>query len=762
VLAGSGHGGGVNDNFGGVQQPAVAVGSGGAPFVAWADGYRGIYARTWNGSQWVDFGGAELIYSSQNATAPSIALTPDNRPVVAWMEQVTGAGQPFEVKLLRWSGTSWDALGGDPAVSGYVDGISESPAVAVDPSGNPIVVWDDDINTATRRLFLKQWNGAAWVELGGSATAGGISGGVSNASHGALALDSTGNPTVAWCKDVGGGVLLRQWNPAGPSWDEVAGSATGTGLSPGAGDWPSITVDASGKPTVAWQEGADAAGVIYLKRWNGSAWVELGGSATGTGLSASASPCTRPTLTEDASGNPIVLFEEEIYTGYGHIHARHWTGSTWEDWGVPPGNPYGRDSLTRASAIAFGSSGPATAVWSDGGSVFLRTTTGSVWNELGTTTPNAGGLSQTPDSVSMFPGLDMDASGNPYVAWLEQTPSSGLRIYARYWDGSAWSELGGSASGTGISSSASYTFNPVRLVLDASKHPTVAWSAGSSSVYLRSWNGSAWVELGGSDTAGGISGATSGDSPALALGPTGLPTVAWQLNNGGAYGVYLKQWSGTAWVELGGSGSGTGLATQSAPQKPPNVALDSNGYPTVFWSQYPSGMYLKHWTGSAWTELGGSASGGGIGTAAYISKAAVVLDSSGNPTVAWTAGPVFVKRWNGTSWVELAGSGSGLGISGSTGGGGLEPELALDAAGNPIVAWTGLPPSGQEEVYVRRWDGTQWVDLGVHSSTGGGVSNAAGQSFRPSMVRRGGFVGVAWEDWGEGGFDICFRRIAAP
>ena len=55
----------------------------------------------------------------------------------------------------------------------------------------------------------------------------------------------------------------------------------------------------------------------------------------------------------------------------------------------------------------------------------------------------------------------------------------------------------------------------------------------------------------------------------------------------------------------------------------------------------------------------------------------------------------------------------------------MSPSLALDDAGEPVVAWMDRA-SGFWEIYVKRFDGASWVEVGAGSASGGGISAAAG------------------------------------
>ena len=93
--------------------------------------------------------------------------------------------------------------------------------------------------------------------------------------------------------------------------------------------------------------------------------------------------------------------------------------------------------------------------------------------------------------------------------------------------------------------------------------------------------------------------------------------------------------------------------------------------------------------------------------------------------------------------------------------GALPPSLALDASNNPIVAWQD-DASGNSEVYVRRYDGQGWSEMGPGSASGGGVSNSGSASTGPTLGYRAGLCRVAWMDAGPTSMDIYVRGIADP
>ena len=392
------------------------------------------------------------------------------------------------------------------------------------------------------------------------------------------------------------------------------------------------------------------------------------------------------------------------------------------------------------------------------------------WDEVGPGAASGGGLSTT-SGRSDSPSQAMSPDGAPVVAW-DDDRGDGEEIYIRRWNGSTWAEIGnGSATGGGISSTPGASTSP-SLVVASDGSPLVAWetSAGADyEIYLRRWNGSAWVAMGGSASGGGISNNNAGSyAPSLVVDAGGAPIVAWYDAGDGDWEIYVRRWNGSSWVEMGdNSAAGGGISNNSGSSRLPSLAVGPDGVPIIAWEDDSSGnleIYVRRWNGSAWVEMGsGSAAGGGVSNNAGASqKPRVVIAPDNTPLIAWddaTSGDaeIYVRRWNGSAWVEMgSGSASGGGISNNAGNS-YTPSPVISANGTPIIAWHDNSSSNWE-AYVRRWNGLTWVEMDSGSAAGGGISNNAGNSYTPSLaVAPDGRVFVVWADATAGNYEIYAR-----
>ena len=103
---------------------------------------------------------------------------------------------------------------------------------------------------------------------------------------------------------------------------------------------------------------------------------------------------------------------------------------------------------------------------------------------------------------------------------------------------------------------------------------------------------------------------------------------------------------------------------------------------------------------------------------------------------------IYIKRWDGDSWEEMgAGSASGGGISATTGDS-WRPALILDENGYPVVAWEDNTSTIRLEVYAKRWDGDSWEVVTTGSASDGGIYNGPSGAASNSTGR----LIIAWDN----------------
>jgi len=308
------------------------------------------------------------------------------------------------------------------------------------------------------------------------------------------------------------------------------------------------------------------------------------------------------------------------------------------------------------------------------------------------------------------PVIQVDASGRPVVAFTERvngTPVGGVtpfeqQVFVKRWNGSQWTVLGGK-----LNSGNNDTAGRVRLALDASGNPVVAWTERNKTsladeAHVKRWTGTVWQDLGGPLNAlivtafdadaytGGIVVDGSG-APVLALAALVAPQ---QFN------TELRRWNGSAWLRLGD-------ALLSA--YPYDLTIDpADGQPGVLWKDWVGSLYVSKWTGSARSGYGGIASIYGPGVP---SAASLAFRAGSVPVVAYQYNPGFgqtvaVVSHDGSSWSTLI-----PGVPIEPGGTSTAaPRVLVDRADNAVVVATATMPWGG--LTVKKALASQWKRMG--------------------------------------------------
>lgn len=346
------------------RNQALAVPPRGPPTVAWAQEGR-LCAARWDGRTWQPLGQAASApcgtVANDYANGLTLALDASGRPVLSW-RNASG------VSVSRWDGSAWQPVGGGIPVSAL--GLAARPAMALDAAGNPVVAWEAS-NGSTIDLYVSRWNGSAWQAMGSalSATAGQFTW----ADSPSLAVDGQGRTVVAWQELASGGgqrVHVRRWS--GDSW-QALGSALSVSTSTSANaERPSLKMDGQNRPVVAWSETLSGASSIHVRRWDGSAWVAIGGALNATPAGGTPS-ATQPSLGLEPNGNPVVAWEEADASGVHHVHVRRWdaANTAWKVLGDALGAGASSSDVL-FPALAVDEIGRPHVAWGEGSSVLVR------------------------------------------------------------------------------------------------------------------------------------------------------------------------------------------------------------------------------------------------------------------------------------------------------------------------------------------------------------------------------------------------------
>jgi PKD domain/Carboxypeptidase regulatory-like domain/Bacterial Ig-like domain len=338
--------------------PSMALGTDGQPFVAFvasanpSSSLTDLYVRHFEGSSWKDVGtplsavtGPGVFgYDQSGAGCPAIAVDGSSNPVVIWQEltednQTTYA---YYVRRFNPNTASWEALG---ANGGKLPDFSYSacaspPSIRIDSSGRPVVAY-----TGFSGLLVKRFDGTNWVGLGPD-----------DGNLGRLdfqgfnfVLNSADNPVLIG-NEQNGFAVVKRFNSVSSLWENIgpyAGKLRAAGLTLST---PKLVIDASGNPLVAGTVSVPYGDSVTTQditafRFNGIDWQELGARAANYGVDVG----QIATVAFDQDANPVMAYIGSTGDNYG-LYVKRFNGSSW----LGVGTSTGKVGVSAISSLGLG------------------------------------------------------------------------------------------------------------------------------------------------------------------------------------------------------------------------------------------------------------------------------------------------------------------------------------------------------------------------------------------------------------------------
>ncbi|MDX6649005.1 MAG: hypothetical protein QOJ97_956 [Solirubrobacteraceae bacterium] len=347
------------------------------------------------------------------------------------------------------------------------------------------------------------------------------------------------------------------------------------------------------------------------------------------------------------------------------------------------------------------------------------------WGRIAALSALVGLLAAAPAAGSFRPvggSLNFDASkavreasiatigGVPQVAFNEDQNGGFSLLRVRKLDGADWAQVGGALSTAGIS-----TRSPSLANIDGAPWVTATeFVGGDYQTFVTRFDGTNWVRIGGSLNVSATQSSLDPDIVAVfgqvVFGPS-TPYVAFGEFDNSRYALHVKRWTGTAWEAVGSTlNQNAGYTAQGMSLV--NLAGRFGGTPYVAWretgqaTQTLPKLYVAVLSGSSWSVLGGALNTNNSGSPSL----AIV---QGTPWVAWTedngiARQLRVKRWDSTAsaWVQVGAASLNVDPTSEAD----SPEL-VNSGGSAYVSFTEQKNFFYRS-YVKRFDGTNWVQVG--------------------------------------------------
>lgn len=749
-------------------------------------------------------------YTTNNQLNPSVAMDSNGDFVVTW--QSTGSPgndnvyNSIQARLFNSSGTP---LATQFQVNSFTNGTQNNPSVAMDSDGDFVVVWQSDGAAGDASYYSVQ--GARFnsvgVLQGSQFQANTLT--TNDQELPAVAMDSSGNFVVVWESQGSSGsdnsfrsIQRRRYNSGGTALDaaEIQVNAYTTNRQ----NRPAVAMDSDGDFVVAWESylgnGGDPYYSIQAQRFNSNGTAQNGQFQVN---SYTTNYQYRPAVGMDSDGDFVIVWDSSGSNGSDNSNTSI-QGRVFSDTGLSVLSEFQVNQYTTS-----GQTRPAVAVDSDGDFIVAWQSNGSAGGDTASYSIQAQQLDfgQIDHQANNYttgnqsqPAVASDGDGDFVIVWQSDgsvgNDNDGLSIQARLYDGNGlpkgWQFQVNSyttgnqfapavamdndgdfvvvwqSNGSGFSDTASYSIQAQRFnslgtpqgsqfevnttyTTNAQRNPDVSldytgnfvivWESGGSpntdsdgySIQGQRYNSNGDIQSGQFQ----VNDYTTGDQtgPAISLDDNGNFIVVWLSQGSGSTdnsngSIQGRRFNSSA-VPASGQFQVNSYITNN--QSVPDVSLDSDGDFVVVWqSNGASGDTSSYSIQGQRYDSTAALLGSQFQVNAYTTNAqafpAVSRDSDGDFVVVWQSNgssgndssldSIQARRYNNSAVAQ----GDQFQVNSYTTNDQSRPAVSLDSSGDFVLAWQSaelnFPPFGPES------DADSGIAVSRFSATGGPLPTA--------------------------------------
>ena len=668
--------------------------------------------------------------------------------------------------------------------------------VAMDAAGNWVAVSASPVG-GTSDVYFQKFGPTGITAIGGLTRANADAAGAQ--VQPAAAMDSAGNLTVAWA--TGSGVVARRFDAAGAP---LTGDTTLSGPSPLTPNYPSVAVDGAGRAVVAWTAGNPASGLWDVVARRLDATGAPAGPETVAATTNGGGPASRAAVAVNDAGAALVTWTlgtnvfGQLYDAAGAPSGLRFRTNV--DAAAAANQAPAAVHADGSMVIAWESADAGGGAGTDRGVVarrFDQYPNPAAAGDLVFTDANGDGVQQTTETgVDGVTVLLLEADGTAVASTV--TANGGRYLFPEVRPGRSYVLQFAAPSGRGFTgmdldgsdaldsdvdpfTGRTAPFLAVAGVADTSRDAGLVSLATINGSLFDDANGDGVKSAAEPGLAGWYAfadydadGTRDANEPSAYTGATGAYSIPGVLPGTRTIAVDVRTgWTITtpprtvpvpgptvaaigarttgAFMPIGPVGSETRVNTTTADdQQAPQVAIAGDGSSMVVWES--DGQ-----DGSGWGIYGQVFAPGGAPTGGEfrINQSTsgdqrgprVAVDAAGNYTVVWTStvsnnADVYARRF-GPSGAPSTGE---VRANATTANSQVSPAVAVDAAGNAVIAWaSNLQDGSQYGVYLRRLDPT------LAALTGEVLVPAvtAGSQEEPAVaIAPTGTVVVAWSSVG--------------
>ncbi len=676
---------------------------------------------------------------------PSIAIDGSGNFVIVWLDaRNTYNDNYFDIYFQRYN-SSGVAQGVNTKANDEVGTIWQTDiSISMDGSGNFVIVWKDGRN-GDIDIYFQRYNSSG-VSLGVNKKVNDDVGTAFQADP-SVSMDGEGNFVIVWVdgRNYKSDIYYQRYNSNGVAQGKNQKANIDVGTVPQF--HPSIMVDATGNFVIVWIDGRSGDDDIYYQRYNSSG-VALGVN-TKVNDDVGVSSQYSPSISMDGRGNFVIVWEDER-DDKPDIYYQRYNSS-----GVPQGvNTKVNDDVginaKSSPSIALDGFGNFVIVWMDGRNSDDDNGDYDIYYQRYNSSGVAQGVNtKANDDVGTtfqgYPFIAMDGNDNFIIVWEDGRDFNSDIYYQAY---------NSSGVAQGVNTKANDDVGEViqrepSIAMDGSGNFVIVWEDWrnyNSDIYYQRYNSSG-VAQGVNTKANDDVGMVGQYYPSVSIDKSGNFVIAWMDERNGNYDVYFQRYNSSGVAQGVNTKANDDVGT--ADQWSPSIAMNVNGNFVVVWRDYRNGdsdIYFQRYNSSGVAQGVNTKVNDDVGTAAQWSPS-IAMDDNGNFVIVWmdlrNGIHVYLQRFDSTGLPQ----GTNLRVDDYLGRADLwAPSISMDRNGNTVIVWiddrNGLRNS---DIYLQRYDSTgiaQGANLKVNDDVG-----TVGQYYPSVSIDKSGNFVVVWMDY---------------
>lgn len=622
---------------------------------------------------------------------PCIAMDGNGNFVIVWNDLKNGN---WDIYFQRYNNTGI-ALGLNTKANDDIGTTAQGyPAIAMDDSGNFVIVWDD-LRNGNSDIYFQRYNsnGTAIAEN----TKANDDTGTANQYSPSIDMNRGGNFVIAWMDRRNGNldIFFQRFNSSGiiQGVNKKANDDTGTKDQMEA----SVAIDDNSYFVIVWQDSRNENDDIYFQRYSNI------GTDLGVNTKVNDDTGTEnqwyPSIAMDYSGNFIIAWQDN----------RNY------DWDIY----YQRYNIAEGKI---------------GGNKKANNDSGTEWQTN--------------------PVIAMDGSSNFVIVWTDERNEND-DIYFQHYNSSGTAQgFNTKANNDPGKESQGYA----SLVLDNSGNFVIAWEdqrLSNLDIYFQSYNKSGSVQ-GVNTKANDDSKSASQYSPSIAMDDNSNFVIAWNDSRNGNGDIYFQQYNNNG--TLKGVNSKVNNDVGNADQIAPTIVMDVNGNFVIVWEDYRNGVsdiYFQRYNSNGAAQ--GTNTKANIETGdVYQYNPSAAMDNSGNFVIVWEDRrnnnlDIYFQRYNNVGTAQgvntKANDDSGTALQ-------YIPSITMDGNGNFVVVWYDKR-NGNFDIYFQRYNSNGTAN-GLNTKVNDDNGTALQYSPSIAMDDNGNYV-IVWYDFRNANSDIYFQ-----